>query len=163
MNGSRGIQKKSADTSVIENRLRKTSVGDLVSYDELSKLLGRDVREFCIGSLRTARHTLIAESIFFDVVSKEGYLRISQEDATHAAKSYVSRARKAASRGIRHLSNVQFNELSDEAKRENLATAAQLGAVKLFSSSVSAKKLEEKIDGQTSPLPIGETLKLFGG
>lgn len=158
---ARGIQEKSADTLVIENRLRKAEVGEIVTYDDLSTLLGRDVRKFCYGNIQTARKTLMGEQVFFDVVAGEGLKRLTMEEACDVSAAYVNRAKSAANRGLRHLQNVEFKELSDDGKRKHLATSAQLGAVRLFSSSKSAKVIESKVNGSAEPIPLGETLKLF--
>ena len=163
MTEKKGIQAKSADTMIVENRLRSTEIGDIVTYDDLSKILGRDVREFCLGSIATARKALIGESIFFDTISKEGYKRLSQEEACGTAKHYVSRVKSAASRGMKHLQNVKFAELSDDAQKKHLTTSAQLGAISLFSSANSEKKIEKRITTSSGPIAIGETLALFGG
>lgn len=159
----KGIQAKSADTSIIENRLRSTQPGDVVSYDELSKLLGRDVREHCRGNLNTARKTAMHEGIFFDVRTNEGLVRLDGEQATAASEHHIVRSRKAARRGLDHLAHVPFDTLSDESKQKHLTASAQLGAIHLFSTSKSAKKIELAVKSTTSPMAIGETLKLFGG
>lgn len=157
----RGIQAKSSDTLILENRLRKTEVGELVTYDELSKLLGRDVRKFCVSYLKTARHTLVGESIFFDCVTNEGFKRLSNDEAALAADYYRTRIISTTNRGIRHLKNVPFDNLSDEAKKKHLTSSAQLGAIQLFSSSKSTKKIEAAVSN--TPMATGELLKLFGG
>jgi hypothetical protein len=159
----KGIQAKSADTSIIENRFRNTQPGDVVTYDELSKLLGRSVIEFGRGNVAAARRTLIKESIFFDCVAKEGYRRLNNEEAVSASEHYRSRSRKAARRGMVHLQHVPFEGLTEEAKRKHLLVSAQLGAIDLFSSSSAAKKLESAVKDTSHKLAIGETLKLFGG
>lgn len=157
----RGIQAKSHDTLIVENRLRKTEEGDLVTYDDLSTLLGRDVRKFGKGCIVTARKTLIAESVFFDVIPREGLKRITQEEACNAADSYLVKTRNAASRGMKHLQNVAFDKLSEQGQKKHLTTSAQLGAVQMFSSAKAAKRIEAKTSN--SQLALGDTLKLFGG
>lgn len=158
-----GIQAKATDTILIENRLRNTKVGDLVTYDELSKLLGRDVRLFCKSNVDTARRTLISESVFFDCVTGEGYKRLDNEEAVSASNHYRTRARKAARRGMNHLAHVPFEGLTDESKKKHMAISAQLGAIDLFSSTKSLNKIEAAVDNTSHALAIGETLKLFGG
>lgn len=156
-----GIRAKSNDTLIVERRLRETKPGDLVTYEELSTLLGRDVREFCLGCVSTARNSLQAESIFFDTVANEGYMRLDNEQACKVAVHYVAGIKRKARRGMRHLSHVKYDQLSPEAQREHLTMSTQLGAVELFASGKAAKKIEGAVSGST-PLAIGETLKLFG-
>lgn len=159
----KGIQAKSADTSIIENRLRNTQVGDVVTYDELSQILGRDVREYCMGNVNTARRTLVDEAIFFDCLTNAGYKRLNNEEAVSVSDHYRTRARKSARRGMNHLAHVPFDGLTEESKRKHLAMSAQLGAIELFSSSKASKKIEATVTDVSHKLAIGETLKLFGG
>lgn len=163
MDKKNGIQIKSADTSIIENRLRNTKPGDIVTYAELSTLLGRDVVEFCRGNINSARNTLVKESIFFDCITNEGYKRLDNKEAVHASEAYTTRARRAARKGMVHLQNVPFDGLDDEAKKKHLTVSAQLGAIDLFSSSKATKKIEGAVTDASHKLAIGETLKLFGG
>lgn len=158
----RGIQSKSADTLVIENRLRETNPGDLVTYQELSTLLGRDVRMFCQSNTQTARHALVGESIFFDCVPNEGYRRLTNNEAAFASDSHRERIASTARRGLRHLRHVPFDELAADAKKKHLTMSAQFGAIQLFGSSKATKKIEAAVK-DTAPMAIGETLKLFGG
>lgn len=160
---AKGIQLKSADTSIIENRMRNTNPGDTVTYKELSVMLGRDAIEHCRSNIATARRSLIKESIFFDCVTNEGYRRLDADEAVAAAEHYRTRVRKAARRGLEHLANVPFDTLTEESKRKHLTASAQLGAIDLFSSSKSSKKIEQAIGNNNHTMAIGETLKLFGG
>jgi len=154
---------KSADTAIIENRLRNTQVGELVTYDELSKLLGRNVIEFCRSNVNSARHTLVRESIFFDCVANQGYQRLNSEQAVNASEHYRTRAKKAARRGLVHLQHVPFDGLTDEGKKKHLTMSAQLGAVELFSTTKATKRIETAVKDVSHKMAIGETLKLFGG
>ena len=161
---SKGIQAKSADTLIVENQLRTTRPGDVIQYDELSKLLGRDVRTFCLGSVQTARKALIHESIFFDTIPNEGYKRLTDEEACLSASHYIARAKSASHRGLTHLQNVQFEKLTDEGKRHHLTASAQLGAINMFAAGKAQKKISAAVDATKSQqMAIGETLKLFGG
>lgn len=162
MENKTGTLIKSADTSIIENRLRNTNPGDIVTYAELSTLLGRDVVTFCRGHINSARRTLVKESIFFDCIPNEGYKRLDNKEAVHASDAYTLRARRAARRGLVHLQNVPFDGLDDDAKRKHMTVSAQLGAIDLFSSGKATKKIEGAVN-VTHKLAIGETLKLFGG
>jgi len=159
-----GLFQKSADTSIVENRLRKTVVGEVVTYGELTTLLGRDSRDFCRSNINSARRSLELESIFFDAITGEGLRRLTESEAvTQTAPSYVSRAKSAAQRGMRVLSHVDFAGLDDATKRHHLSTSAQLGVIGLFASNKAANRIESKVSETSSAIAIGETLKLFGG
>jgi hypothetical protein len=160
---SKGRFAKSVDTSIIEKRLRDAKEGDVVSYDDLSTLLGRDVREHCRGNMSSARNALIEESIFFDVIDGVGYKRLTNEESLSSPRSHLKRATNAARRAVKNLSNIKFDELSESGKKTHLVTSAAAGAVAMFGGAKGLKKIENKINSDPKQLPIGETLKLFGG
>lgn len=155
-----GLKAKSTETLIVERRLRDTQPGDIITYEALSALLGRDVREFCRGCVATARRTLQEESLFYDTVSGVGYRRLNNEEACKATAHYLSRSRRAARRGMKHLQRVPYESLTQETQREHLTMSTQLGAIDLFSSSKAGTRIGKAV-GSGSPLPIGETLKLF--
>lgn len=157
-----GIKGKSVDTSIVENRMRTAAVGETVTYDDLTKLLGRDVRTYCRSCLATARNTLVKESIFFDTVPGVGFIRLSNDEACKSTRHYVAKSRSAVRRGLRHIRNVPYAGLDPESKREHLAISTQLAMIDLFSTSKSEKRISGAVHDE-SPLAIGETLKLFGG
>lgn len=158
-----GVQLKSADTKIIEHRLRSTSPGDVVTYDEMSVLLGRDVREFCYGNIQTAIRTLIKESIFFDCVVGKGYKRLNEAESVAALEHYRVKARRAVRRGIVHLQHIEADKLSEQDKMKYFAMGTQLQAMELFSSSKATNRIESAVKDVSKQMAIGETLKLFGG
>lgn len=160
---TKGRFAKSVDTSIIEKALRDSQEGDIVTYDDLSTKLGRDVREFCYSNLSSARRSLVEDSIFFDVVDGVGLKRLNNEESLSSPQSYIKRATNAARRAVKNLSRIKFDELSDDGKKKHLVTSAVAGAMSMFGSSKAGKKLEQKISSDPKQLPIGETLKLFGG
>lgn len=158
-----GIQVKSADTKIIEHRFRNTSFGDVVTYDELSKLLGRDVREHCYGNIRTALRSLMKESIFLDCIAGEGYKRLNEAESVAALDHYRVKARRAVRRGIVHLQHIAADKLSEQDKLKYFAMGTQLQTMELFSSSKATSRIETAVNKTSQQMAIGETLKLFGG
>lgn len=158
-----GVQLKSADTKIIEHRLRTTSAGEVVTYDELSKLLGRDVRVHCYGNIQTAIKALIKESVFFDCVIGNGYRRLNESESVAALEHYRIKARRAVRRGIVHLQHIEADKLSEQDRLKYFAAGTQLQALELFSGAKAGNKIEAAVTKCASQMAIGETLKLFGG
>ena len=155
------IAEKSVDTLLIENRLRQTEVNDEVSYNELSTILGRDVRQFCAYNLYSARNCLEREGIFFETIRNQGVKRIDNRTAVTTSVKFVNQSRRAASRGIKRLSSVPFAELDEESKKEHLSRSAQFGAISLFSKESAHKKIATKVDSNSERVPVGKVLELF--
>jgi len=154
---------KSNDTKILESVLEGASVGDLVTYEELSKAIGRDVRKFAQPSLCSARRGLLnAKRIVFGCETGVGLKRLNDEEIVHSSESDRRRMKRAATRAIKKLAVVNFEGLSEELKRQHVVASAQLGAIEMFSGKNATKKIESKVDGSKTTLAIGETLQMFG-
>ncbi len=153
---------KSQDTLIVENALSQLKVGESISYDDLTTKLGRDCRQFCRGSLRTAVKALAERRMFFDVIRGEGLVRVAPEDAVHLFGTHnVTRVRRAAARGLKQLSAVDFSELSEEAKTEHMSSSTVLGVLHLFSKPPAVKKISSYVQASSERPAIGETLRMF--
>ena len=114
------ICEKSADTLIIENVLRESSIGEVVTYALLSAKLGRDVREFCRGNIRTATKALQDDGLFFHTVRGEGLKRVDHETALEGVESGVRRIRNTARRTARRVASIDYTSLSPESQRKHL-------------------------------------------
>lgn len=153
---------KSADTKVLESVLAELKVGDLITYEELSKAIGRDVRQFALPSLRSARHGLLnSKKMVFGVEHGVGYRRLNDTEVVDSIEMDRKKMSRAANRSIRKLGTVDYDKLSHEKKKQHVIASAQMGAIALFSGKNAAKKIAEKVDESKKTLAIGETLSMF--
>lgn len=155
------IHEKSADTSILESVLREAEVGQMVTYDQMSKAIGRDVREHARSALATARKTLLKEGLVFGVEAKTGLIRLNDAGILQSTESDRRRVMRATKRSLHKLALVDFEKLDAEDKKKHITMSAQMGTLGMFASSSAQKKIASKVNGKA--LPIGETLKLFGG
>lgn len=154
---------KSADTKIIESVLAAASVGQLVTYEEISKAIGRDVRQHALPSLRSARHGLLKSNrIVFGVETNVGLLRLDDSQIVDSTEADRKRLKRAANRSIAKLSVVDFDKLSPEKKKEHTVASAQMGAIAMFSASQAKKKIASNVNDGKATLAIGETLSMFG-
>jgi len=158
----RSFAEKSADTSILEEMIRRLKVDEELTYEAMSTALGRDVREFCKGNLNSARRICERDGIVLASMPKVGYKRLGDTGIIDASNSHRLRIMRGAKRGINQLASVNFEALSDDHKRQHTAAAAQLGCIVHFSTSSARTKIESKVNGQQT-LAIGETLGLFKG
>jgi hypothetical protein len=155
------IHEKSADTKILESVLAEATVGDLVTYETLSKAIGRDVRVFALPSLRSARHGLLkAKNMVFGCEANVGYRRLNDSQIVDSAESDRMKMKRAANRSIKKLGVVDFDKLPPEKKKQHTVASAQMGAIALFSGKNATKKIAESVNDKTT-LAIGETLKMF--
>ena len=153
---------KSADTKVLESVLGEAKVGDLITYETLSKAIGRDVREFALPSLRSARQGLLkTHGIVFGVESNVGYKRLDDSQIVDSTEADRKRMKRAANRSIRKLAVVNFDNLPEEKKKQHVVASAQIGAIAMFSAASATKKIASKVNEGKTTLAIGETLSMF--
>ena len=153
---------KSADTKIIESVLSECEVGGLVTYEALSKSIGRDVREHAISSLGTARRGLLKSKGFvFGIERNVGLIRLNDSAIIKSTERDRVHLQRTAKKSLRKLSVVKFEGLTADEKRSHVVASAQIGAIAMFSTKNSSKKIESKVNGDSKCLPIGDTLKLF--
>lgn len=155
---------KSNDTKVLENVLKEVAVGSVVTYEDLSRAIGRDVREFAYQALQSARRALVRESrIVFGVETSIGLVRLNDSGIVKCTEQDRKLIQRRANRTIEKLHCAEFEKLTNEEKRQHVTASAQMGAISMFASKAASKKIASSVKDQSSVIPIGETLKLFGG
>jgi hypothetical protein len=155
------IHEKSADTKILESVLAEATVGDLVTYETLSKAIGRDVRVFALPSLRSARHGLLRDKKYvFGCEAGVGLRRLNDSQIVDSSESDRMKMKRAANRSIKKLGVVDFDKLPPEKKKQHTVASAQMGAIALFSGKSATKKIAEGVNDKTT-IAIGETLKMF--
>lgn len=153
---------KSSDTKIIEKILESAEVGQLITYQQISNAIGRDVRKHSVNSLNTARRGLLkSKGILFGVKQNSGLIRLDDKQIVQTTEGDRARVNRVAKRSLEKLSVVNFDNLDDKSKKEHIAASTQFGVLAMFSQSSSTKRIESNVENKE--LSIGETLKLFGG
>lgn len=157
---ARTMMTLSAETSLLIRRLRSLSVEEVVSYEELSELIGRDVRRFR-SPLDTARLRVLKDDyIHTDVVRTVGIKRISTaEGASSGAARALRRVRAAARRGRTIVSRVKLEEVPQTDRAVLFARSSLLDLVDNASSAkVEAKATAAVTAGGGQELPFRKLL-----
>jgi hypothetical protein len=153
----RSLFQCSIETKWLIDRGRRLQVGEVVTYEELSKLIGIDVREEGRGALRSARNILLRdEQIVLDSVPNVGLKRSSDSEIVQSA---------GAQRGVQRLTAVaDFDRLSDADKLAHNASVSALAVIKLMGKPKSVERIAASVNtANTGSLPIARTLELFHG
>lgn len=162
------IAKLSIDAQTLYGKaLKLCEVGQLLTYDQLSKLIGRDVREHAYGALQTARRIAEREDgIAFGTITNVGLKRLNDVEVIGTADKTLAHIRRTASRSGRRVlwCLKDFDKLSDEKKVEHNARVSALTVLATISKNSAIRRIEGKVDlAQNGPLPIGRTLQIFQG
>lgn len=159
---TQAIAQISLDAQLIRDRLQETKVGETVTYEELSKLIGRDVRNRAMGALGTARkHAMKNKNMVFVAVSNEGLKRMSDIEIVDSVDGDIRRVRRTVRRSSAKITRVDFNGLPNDKKIDHNAKLSMLGALQQFAAPSSLKTLKSRVEESREVLPIGKTLEAF--
>jgi len=158
---SKDLFSKSLETTQIEKELRKAELGQIISYEHLTDVLGRDVRQWCRHNLQSARRILSSEGYEFGVVLNVGLKRLAPNEVVDTNAVFTERIRRTTTRGLKRLSHIVLDDLDDEHKTRLNAQAAHLQFLAHASKPKAAKAIEQASTPSDRP-NIGQTLKLFG-
>lgn len=131
------------DAENIAKQLRTALVGALVRYDDLTKLVGRDVTGEARGAMNSARRLLLREGIRFDVVRGEGLKRMSDSEVAQSGAASIRSVRRKVNGEIKKLSAVSdFNSLTGAEKVQHNTAMSVLGVMSHFSKQEQVKTIE---------------------
>ena len=162
----RAIPERSVDSDILYKELLKVPIGEVVTYEQLSARIGRDVRTDARGNLTTARRAaLTIDRALFSCVHRVGLKRLDDMGKLDAGESQLQRVRKASQNGRRMLSSVlEFDALPNEQKVRHNATASVLGAIHAFSKPSALAKVAGRVkELSDGTLPVAKTIEMFGG
>lgn len=157
------ISELSPDAKLLMERLEQCRVDDVVTYDELNKIVDRDLQKNG-APLRRARLKLQNEKqMVFDAVRNVGVKRLSDADiVATTAEGFPRKLRKVARRGIRRIASVQnFTNLNLNDQNRHNSTMSVLSVVDHIMHSSRLKRLEAKVAEAKAAISLNKTLELF--
>lgn len=157
----RPIAQISIDTRVLIDRLEKSAEGEVIPYDELNKLLGRDVRTVARHNVQSAMRHLESRGMVFSTIRTVGIKLLTDSERVGEGDTGINKVRRCARRAAKRLRFNKFEALSNEEKTRTLTAQSVLGAVTQFTKPTAVKRISESVE--TGVLPVGKTLQLFIG
>lgn len=149
------------ETTLIFRRLAKMAPGEVVTYDELSALIGQDVRGvrgYITSAMNRARNEY---RLVFENVSEVGFKCLDDEGKALKVQKRNSRISSITRRGFQELSTVDYDKLNPTARNIHDREMMRLGVQRLFSSNRSMEKIEQAAQQTQRSLSVQDTLKLF--
>lgn len=152
--------KLSLDSQMLYERIRGANEGEVISYEDLSKVVGRDVRKKR-GALITAQRLALSEhAIVFGTIVKEGIKRLSAREIVESSPAVTKKIARAARRQIRKLTSIRETLSGDALVRHNTHVSL-MGTLAHICSAPSVKALEGKVANYQKVLPVAKTLEHF--
>lgn len=151
------------ETQIVMDRLAKAQPGETVLYEELDNLTGCNVRKRR-NVITTSTNKLLAEQgkVFIADWGK-GIRLLKNEEIPSLGSRDIARVGRIAKRCIRKLAVSDYDKLSDQAKIVHNTNMTILTLVQRGSTAKSLQLIQDAVVKRTNPLPLAETLRLFGG
>ena len=160
---NKSFPKVGLDSQLLYERLIKAVPGDLISYEELSEIVGRNVQTDAYSSLRTARNRARSQDrIVFAAIDNVGLKCLEDEGLVDRAGKAIQSARNKMRNGIKDMSCIQnYDTLSDSQKVRHNA----FGAILLLGNRITAprkiKALEGMVSQKMQKLTLRQTIEFF--
>lgn len=145
--------------------LGEKEVGELVTYEQLSSVVGFDIREDRKGwgYLGTARNRLLKdEKMVFDTIRNEGIVRLSDDQiAKTTGKKYLKSVRGKCRKAYQRNTSVDYDNLTNESKIDHQCTMTILALMNHVTDRKSVKKIENKVTETTQEISQKDALKML--
>lgn len=148
------------DTLILIDRLREAQVGQVITYQELGKWLGRDFVDQRNCMYRAFKHLRDDHKIEFGTITGVGIKRLSEDEIVSKCKRGIQTLGRCAKRHSRPLTALDYEKLSDAKKVEHNVLLSIYGVVAYMSKPSSVKRVEGTV-ANSGALPIGRTLDAF--
>jgi len=157
----RSFAETHVDTVRLEELLRKTHPGDLISYAAISETARRPL-EKCRGILRTARNAMLREGIAFDCVPSVGLRHLEDVATVEAGGRFVVQAGRKAATALRYEGAVKdFGALPNDSKIRHNVAMAQAGIIRQESSRRTSKRIAERLGAKA--FSVAEAIEQLKG
>lgn len=159
----RPIGTLSIDVKLVYERLAKCSTGDLVTYEDLSAIIGRDIRlkaNWVLGSAR--RRAFTQNQMLFGAIAKVGVKRLSDAEIVATGQDALTRIHKTSLRAARRMTAIRsFDTLDAPARTKHDTYLSALGVLSHLTKEKSMQRLEEKVKASGKTLALARTLEAF--
>lgn len=157
---TRTIGTTSLDARTIFEKLKTIQPNEIISYQELSTLTGRDIVKHR-HILISARNMALRENIVFDVVFNYGIKRLSDSDVVKIESVRpLSKIRSAAKNGIKRINCAQ--DISNEERIRVNASLSLFGTILLFSKSKAVDSIiSDQVKNNYGELSYDKLVSIF--
>lgn len=151
----KSIAELSVDTQVLERRLLEAGIGDTVSYQELSSLIGRDVQGSARHVLTSAVRRLLNEhKRVLACVKNVGVKRLDDTGIVSTGAAAIKHIHRTSKRANKKMSTIEsYDALPVEVRSRVNVQRAMLGVLQHATREPQIKKLEAKVGASLAPSP----------
>ena len=165
INPKNTIGQVSVDVTAIVKRLAATQPGDIVTYDELNRIVkGKRVNGRERYVLSSARNIARRENrIMFGVLAGIGLRRLNDSEIADTPRQRFRRIRNEADKTCKEVACADFSKLTPIEQRSASTALSIAGAISLFACTSSQKKLEDVTPATPTPhkIDVAQLAQLF--
>lgn len=150
----RTIGEMSYNTRLIVARFAETKTGEIITYEELSQVIGKNIHNGGIGMVYSALRIVRRDYGFvFETIRKVGFKQASDEEILNSSISILpARMKSLARRESKKIACVNNENMTNEMRVKRDMSLALIGITELFTGTKNLKILEGKIT-ETAKLP----------
>lgn len=160
MPANKAIGEQKIETQRIVKLLSALSDGETLTYAEIDRAVGCDVRAVCAHLIRSARKVVERDQmVIIDTVKGVGLKRLVPGQAIGVIKATRQRVQKAAKRGFVRSAHIAYESLTKEEQQKLNAERTVLA----FTSEVGKTKTVEALESKTAAdaLTLAQTVEHF--
>lgn len=151
----------SVDARLLLQELVKASIGHIFTYEDLSKIVSRDVTSSSTCLRRAILRAMRDNGIVFGTVNGVGIKRLSDPEIVDQGADVADRVRRMARRSVERLTKVEFDKLPREKQAEHSARVSIMATLAHMTGANQFERLRGAAALAGRELPIAATLALF--
>jgi hypothetical protein len=152
----------SVETRLLYDRLKPAVKADVITYEELSALIGQDVTNGARHLLTSARRlTQKEDRKVFGVVRGVGLKCLTDTEIANSGEATRKSLRRKATREGKKLECVEFDTLNGDDKVKHQVARTLVGFIYSASSPAHVKEIEGMVSKTNTALTFAKTLEAF--
>lgn len=155
------IHQIDTEVKILAEVMMETPIGAIVTYESMSKKIGRDVRIKDRHKILLAKQAALNDvGAAFETIHRIGYRRLPGNELTKIGQSASASIRKKGKKAIKTMvkSLASANDVAPEVFRKMLSQQSALGLIVELSRERNLPLMREEA---TAPLPYAVTAKMF--
>lgn len=151
-----------SDSRAIGSELTSAAIGSVVTYDQLSSIIGHDIRTPRYRALlASARSRLLKEGVLFEAVRGQGLKRLDDSSIAKSGPGRVRKVHRVAKNETRKMLCADQSKLTNSERITHNASLSMVGAIAEVSRPKQLAALEKRISESPSRLSLEATLDAF--
>ena len=158
----KSIPEFSIDARALYECLKQSQIGEVVTYADLSRLIGRDVQRKYRHLLTSACRRCLGDDMVVECVHGIGVKRLADTEIIGVGEHALPKIRRLANRVSRKLNAIHdFDALPNAEKVKLNASRSLMGAFSYLTKAPQVARVEKQTAATHAALPLQRTLQIF--